>query len=115
MDRSSVGDEVSGGGSFEPQLLDDFLASRLAHFFAAVVRKDRSVAVRGGDFEVATFGRFEGHPLGFQPSSELAVFHHLVSSFGETIIQRKRCEYNENVLFSAKKEAAPQWLTGIAD
>lgn len=59
-------------GLSEPQLFNDRLAGRFWHFFTAVIREGASVAVWGDDFEVASFACFEGHPLGLQPSSELA-------------------------------------------
>ena len=69
-------------GLSEPQLFNDRLAGRFWHFLATVIREGCPVAVWGGDFEVASFAGFEGHPLGLQPSSELAVLHHLASLFG---------------------------------
>ncbi|CAI8711223.1 hypothetical protein EMIT0P291_110071 [Pseudomonas sp. IT-P291] len=69
-------------GLSEPQLFNDRLAGRFWHFLATVIREGGLVAVWGGDFEVASFACFEGHPLGLQPSSELAELHHLASLFG---------------------------------
>lgn len=69
-------------GLSEPQLFNDRLAGRFWHFFTTVIREGASVAVWSDNFEVATFARFEGHPLGLQPSSELAELHHLASLFG---------------------------------
>ena len=69
-------------GLSEPQLFNDRLAGRFWYFFTAVIRKGAPVTVWGGDFEVASFACFEDHPLGLQPSSELAELHHLASLFG---------------------------------
>lgn len=69
-------------GLSEPQLFNDRLAGRFWHFLTTVIREGAPVAVWGDDFEVASFACFEGHPLGLQPSSELAELHHLASLFG---------------------------------
>lgn len=69
-------------GLSEPKLFNDRLAGRFWYFFTAVIRKGAPVTVWGGDFEVASLACFEDHPLGLQPSSELAELHHLASLFG---------------------------------
>lgn len=66
----------------EPRLFYDRLAGRFWYFLAAVIREGGLVAVWGGDLEVASIACVEGHPLGLQPSPELAELHHLASLFG---------------------------------
>jgi hypothetical protein len=52
-------------GLSEPRLFNDRLAGRFWHFLAAVIREGGPVAIWGGDFEVASFVCFEGHPWAF--------------------------------------------------
>lgn len=89
-------------GLSEPQLLDDRFAGRFLHFLGSVVREDRRVAIRCGDLEVASFAGFEGHPLGLQPSPELAVLHHLISLLGWAHYTTGLLCCNRNVVFDAQ-------------
>ena len=60
--------------SLQTKIFLDLRNQADTNFFAAVIRKDRPLAVQC-HLEMAAFGRLKHGALLDQPSSELAVFH----------------------------------------